>query len=187
MKNSFILVLLLPFFANAQEIVFPVDSMTNLVTYNLTAKVPETSQNDLFDRAKSWYDQQASSGQLHAVQQEKKTGIVSGKKTIIRTYSYNTLDTVPIRYEVEFTVKLVVQNNLYSVTLTDYKTKTAILDITSIAPMEEIFSINRPKKKKGSPLNKDEQETLRIRNDLTRIIDESSKDCLTNIRTAMAQ
>ncbi|SFA53254.1 hypothetical protein SAMN04488511_1127 [Pedobacter suwonensis] len=187
MKNLLTLVLLLPIIVSAQKVVFPTDSVTNLVSYSFTAQVPETAQNILFNRAKNWFDQENKSGQLLSVQEREEAGLLSSKKNLIRKYSYNTTDTIPIAYQIEFTVRLIAQNNIYKIILTDYSTKTTILDITSVAPIEEVFSLNRQKKTRSTLPNKDEQETLRIRNDLAKFVDESSKDCISKLKTAMAQ
>jgi hypothetical protein len=143
MKKLFLIALLLPLFAKAQDTTampkLPVDSITHLVTYQQIANTPGINKADLYSKAREWFavSFKAANNVLHMDDKENGKLIGRGSFSDIYNMTVNGM-TVPVQYIIEFTINVTVKDFKYRIILSDFEFKDSASSLPT--PIETYYS-----------------------------------------------
>ena len=103
----------------AQEVSFPLDTVTHLISYTEVVKLTDsTSKNELFSRAKTCFAYVFKSSKNVIQNEDKDAGIIIGKATI-KAHA-RALGSDYDGGFVNFTITIVCKDGRYKYTITDF-------------------------------------------------------------------
>jgi hypothetical protein len=93
-----------------QELTVPIDSSTNLVTYQGVVKVDGVSKDDLYTRSREWFAKTFVSAQDVLQMDDRQSGKIIGKGS---SYGFYTVLMTPVTYYLKYTVSVTVKDGRY--------------------------------------------------------------------------
>ena len=121
MKTIFALILLVPFLSNAQDIILPIDSTTNKITFQEVVQSPGISQDELYTRAREWFALTFKSAQDVIQMDDKASGKIIGKGAHRGTAM---ILLTPSAFSLNYTVSLTVKEGRYRYEITDFTSQS---------------------------------------------------------------
>jgi hypothetical protein len=121
MKRLLLIFLLLTSASFSQTTKLPVDSTTNLITYQDVVKVDGVSKDDIYVRAREWYARAFSSANSVIQMDDKAAGKIIGKGL---SSSYYTVMRRPVNYNLHYTISITAKEGRYRYEITSFNVET---------------------------------------------------------------
>lgn len=171
MKKVLFILLLLPCIGFGQNILLPVDSETQKVSFVSIVDVNNVSQSELHNRAKVWFINSFRDSKEVIQLDDKENGILIGKGNSIITYSATL---VTMTENISFKVVIRVKDNKYRAEITDIvlRSEPNQFQASAISTPVEMYNAEKPNKNKtiqkiiAAIIDKTETTMLSIKKDM---------------------
>lgn len=133
MKRLLLLTLLLmPGVLLAQQISMPIDSASNLISYQEVVSVEGASKDELYIRATEWFAKTFKSAQDVIQMDDKSAGKVIGKGS---AKNYYTVLMSPVEYYLNYTISITTKEGRYRYEISPFDLRSASSSTT--VPLEQ--------------------------------------------------
>lgn len=127
MKKLLFLLCIIPILSFAQKrgaekIILPIDSATNMITYQEVVKVEGATKDELYVRAREWFARSFKSSKSVIQMEDKEAGKIIGKGSSSGLYTV-LMSTVP--YKLDFTVSITVKEGRYRYEISPFDTQNS--------------------------------------------------------------
>ena len=119
------ILLFFPAFLFAQKITLPLDSTTNLVTYQEVVKVDSASKDELYLRAREWFTKTFNSPQDFIEIEDKRAGKIIGKRSSLESYKYMM---TTINFHLNYTISVTTKDNRYKYEISSFSVNWYVID-----------------------------------------------------------
>lgn len=100
------------------KVILPIDSVSNLVTYQGVVKVEGASKDDLYLRAREWFAKTFKSAQAVLQMDDKQAGKLIGKGA---SKSYYTYMLYPVEYNLNYTISITTKDGRYRYEISSFR------------------------------------------------------------------
>lgn len=165
-----------PAFLFAQKATLPVDTSSNLITYQEVVQVDSTSKNEIYARAHDWFTKTFNSTQDFIDVDDPTTGKIIGKKFSMESYPY-MMTGIP--FNLNCTIAVTIKDNRYKYEISSF--------LISYVVQEHENQITFPLEKYNTMYVKGRGTDYSIAKRVIPIIDTVAKGWVKSLKSALKQ